>query len=123
MLSGPLMASDIPEGARVYIISPSQGDLLTSPVTVRFGLKAMGVAPAGTDRANTGHHHLLVDMDTLPDLSRPLGGDVQHFGGGQTEAEIELSPGEHSLQLVLADRNHVPFGEQLVSEKITIRVE
>lgn len=107
----------------VYIISPSDGATVSNPVTVRFGLHGMGVAPAGVDRANTGHHHLLVDVEDLPDLSQPLGGEVMHFGGGQTETTLTLAPGTHTLQLILGDQHHRPHDPPLVSDRITIEVK
>jgi len=114
-----------PEGARVYFISPVDGAVVTSPVHVRFGLSGMGIAPAGTDRKHTGHHHLLIDVDKLPPLDRPLPNDARHkhFGGGQTETELELAPGKHTLQLLLGDGSHIPHEPALVSEKITIKVK
>jgi hypothetical protein len=110
--------------AKVYFISPQNGDIVTSPVTVKFGLAGMGVAPAGIDREGTGHHHLLIDVDTLPDPSLPVPADDhhRHFGGGQTETTIELQPGDHSLQLLLGDWMHVPHDPPLTSDKITITV-
>ncbi|MCJ7555967.1 MAG: DUF4399 domain-containing protein [Gammaproteobacteria bacterium] len=112
------------EGARAYIVSPQDGDTVSSPVTVVFGLKGMGVAPAGTDKANTGHHHLLVDTD-IPAQDQPLPASAKliHFGGGQTETTLELPAGLHTLQLVLGDMNHIPHTPPVVSEKITITVE
>jgi len=85
----------------------------------------MGIAPAGTDRKHTGHHHLLIDVDKLPPLDRPLPNDARHkhFGGGQTETELELAPGKHTLQLLLGDGSHIPHEPALVSEKITIKVK
>lgn len=114
-----------PAGAEVYIISPQDGATVGSPVTVRFGLKGMGVAPAGTAKADTGHHHLLVDVDQLPPAGQPIPKDDQHihFGGGQTETTLMLAPGTHTLQLELGDANHVPFEPALVSKKITIHVK
>lgn len=115
-----------PEGAKVYFISPADGTVVTSPVTVRFGLSdKMGVAPAGTDKEHTGHHHLLIDVDQLPPLDRPVPSDDhhKHFGKGQTETEIELTPGKHTLQLLLGDMNHMPHEPAVVSEKITIQVK
>ena len=112
-----------PAGAEAYIVSPSDGATVTSPVTVVFGLKGMGVAPAGTDVANTGHHHLLVDMDVPKDLSKPLGADVKHFGGGQTQVQLELTPGKHTLQLLLGDKSHIPHNPPVVSKKVTITVK
>lgn len=107
----------------LYIISPKNGDEVTSPVTVVFGLKGMGVAPAGVEKDNTGHHHLLIDQAELPAEGVPMGADVQHFGGGQTQTEIELDAGEHSLQLILGDMAHVPLSPILSSEKITVKVK
>lgn len=114
-----------PDGARVYIISPTDGEVVTSQVKVRFGLSGMGVAPAGTDKKHTGHHHLLIDVDQLPPLDRPLPSDAhhKHFGGGQTETDIELAPGKHTLQILLGDGNHIPHEPALVSEQITIEVK
>jgi hypothetical protein len=112
------------DAARVYIISPVDGESVRSPVTVRFGLSGMGVAPAGIEREGTGHHHLLIDVTELPPLDRTLPNDEhhRHFGAGQTEAEIELPPGEHTLRLIFADHNHVPHDPPLVSEEVTITV-
>jgi len=112
-----------PEGARVYIISPQEGDIVSTKVAVKFGLSGMGVAPAGTDKAKTGHHHLLIDADTLPAMDQPMGKNVKHFGGGQTETTLTLAPGTHTLQLILGDKNHVPHNPPVVSEKITITVK
>ncbi len=94
-------------------------------VTVRFGLKGMGVAPAGVSKERTGHHHLLVDVKELPAAGQPIPNDANHihFGGGQTETTLKLAPGTHTLQLELGDQNHVPFEPALVSKKITIDVK
>lgn len=116
-----------PDNARLYFIAPDDGDTVTSPVTVRFGLEGMGVAPAGVDQQGTGHHHLLIDVDeaNLPAMNMPLptSDQVVHFGGGQTEVDIELEPGEHTLQLLLGDHRHVPHDPAVMSEKITITVK
>jgi hypothetical protein len=112
-----------PEGAKVYIISPGNGAIVPQTFTVRFGLKAMGVAPAGVANPKAGHHHLLIDKAELPPAGQPMGQDVKHFGGGQTEAEITLPPGPHTLQLIMGDMNHVPFDPPVVSEKITVNVQ
>lgn len=114
-----------PEGAKVYIISPKDGETVSSPVTVKFGLKGMGVAPAGVESSNTGHHHLLIDVEDVPALDKPLPADEQHkhFGGGQTEAAIELSPGKHTLQLIMGDKLHIPHRPPVISEKIAITVK
>ena len=119
-----LAASPAPDNASAYIISPQDGDTVTSPVTIRFGLTGMGVAPAGTDRAGTGHHHLLIDVDGLPDPALPVPADEhhRHFGGGQTETSLELEPGQHSLQLLLGDWMHVPHLPAVTSDKIVITV-
>jgi hypothetical protein len=120
-----LAATPAPDGAHLYIISPKQGETLSSPVTVLFGLRGMGVAPAGTDKANTGHHHLLIDVNELPPMDKPLPSDERHrhFGGGQTQVTLDLPKGEHTLQLLLGDKNHVPFQPPVISEKITITVK
>lgn len=115
-----------PEGAWLYIISPENGATPKSPVTARFGLSGMGVAPAGMAKEKTGHHHLLIDTDVRTvDMSKPLPTTdrIRHFGGGQTEARLDLPPGRHTLQLVLGDDNHVPFEPPLMSEKISITVQ
>jgi hypothetical protein len=112
-------------GAEVYIISPKNGATVHGKVTVRFGLKGMGVAPAGVAKVNTGHHHLLVDVKQLPPAGLPIPADAQHihFGGGQTETTVALKPGTHTLQLELADANHIPFDPAVVSQRITVHVE
>lgn len=115
-----------PEGASLYFISPANGVKVKSLVVARFGLAGVGVAPAGVAREKTGHHHVLVDTDAKTlDMSKPLPSSdrVKHFGGGQTEAALELPPGKHTLQLVLGGENHVPFDPPLMSEKITITVQ
>lgn len=113
-----------PAGAEVYIISPKDGAKVKGPVTVLFGLKGMGIAPAGVKFDNTGHHHLLVDMDVPADLSVPMPATdtLLHYGKGQTQATLTLKPGKHTLQLVFADLNHIALNPPLVSKKITITV-
>ena len=103
-------ARPAPAGAEVYIISPKNGAHVHAPVLVQFGLKGMGVAPAGVKFDNTGHHHLLIDTDAPADLSAPLPANehIVHFGKGQTETTLNLAPGKHTLQLLFADMNHVP---------------
>ena len=134
LAAGPALAGDTPapEGAAVYFVNIEDGATVTSPVTVIFGLSGMGVAPAGTEKENTGHHHVLVDRppfgegpeDEEMSESGLLSDDNhRHFGGGQTEVSLELEPGEHTLQLVLGDQNHVPHDPPVTSEQITITVE
>lgn len=117
-------ADDDKVKAESYIVSPLNGSIVSSPFKVIFGLKGMGVAPAGIDVAKTGHHHLLINIEELPDLSQPLpaADDVLHFGGGQTETVLDLPPGKHTLQLLLADYAHIPHSPPIISEKITVRV-
>jgi hypothetical protein len=112
-----------PPDAAVYFITPEDGAVVTSPVTVRFGLRGMGVAPASVDQPNTGHHHLVVDAP-LPDMRVPIPSDdhYRHFGGGQTEMTLKLPPGKHTLQLVLGDFRHVPHDPPVVSKQIRITV-
>lgn len=119
------MASEAPENAEVYFIQPSDGATVDQTFKVVFGLHNMGVAPAGVEKAGTGHHHLLIDTDVPSDLSKPLPATdhVKHFGGGQTETEITLSPGKHTLQLLLGNYAHIPFNPPVVSRKITVMVE
>ena len=113
-----------PGGAEVYIISPKNGATVKSPVVVQFGLKGMGIAPAGVKFENTGHHHLLIDSDVPADLNAPLPttDQVKHFGKGQTETSLDLAPGKHTLLLLLGDQNHTPHNPPVVSKKITITV-
>jgi len=114
-----------PAGAGVYFISPQDGATVPATFTVRFGLKGMGVAPAGVAKENTGHHHLLIDAKQLPAAGQPIPNDAQHrhFGGGQTQTTLTLPPGTHTLQLELGDANHVPFDPALVSKRITVQVQ
>ncbi len=114
-----------PAGAEVYVIAPVDGAKVSNPVVVRFGLKGMGIAPAGTQVENTGHHHLLIDTDLPADLSKPIPaveGKVVHFGKGQTETSLTLAPGTHTLQLLLGDHMHIPNSPAVTSKKITITV-
>jgi hypothetical protein len=117
--------SPSPPGAEVYIVSPKDGAKIKGPVTVVFGLKGMGIAPAGIKFDNTGHHHLLIDSDPPADLSLPMPASEKsvHFGKGQTETTMTLPPGKHTLQLVLADSLHVAHEPAVISKKITITVE
>ncbi|MGD2133223.1 MAG: DUF4399 domain-containing protein [Maricaulaceae bacterium] len=121
--TGPDAAPHASAEPMVYFVNLEDGDVVDSPVRVVFGLSGMGVAPAAADVPDTGHHHLLVDADGYP-TGEPLPNNetYRHFGGGQTETVLELSPGEHSLQLVFADRGHVPFEPSIESEVIRVAV-
>jgi hypothetical protein len=113
-------------GAVEYFIAPHNGETVHSPVTVKFGLKGMGVAPAGVKFDNTGHHHLLIDTDLSAvklDAPLPATDKILHFGKGQTETTVTLAPGKHTLELLFADASHVPFDPPLHSKQITITVE
>lgn len=134
MLAMPAVAQDTPApaDARVYFVNLSDGDTVSSPVTVIFGLAGMGVAPAGTEKENTGHHHILLNRPPLgegPDgadelvYGLPADDNHIHFGGGQTQTTLDLPPGQHTLQLVLGDLNHVPHSAPVTSDVITITVE
>lgn len=108
---------------KVYFINLEDGDRLESPFLIQFGLSGMGIAPAGTDRANTGHHHLLINVNEI-DLSQPIPSSSSHihFGGGQTESLIDLMPGDYSMQLVLGDMTHTPHNPPIISQRINITV-
>lgn len=111
-------------GTSLYFINLKNGDTVASPVTVQFGLKGMGVAPAGVEKAATGHHHLLVDVAELNvNEGIPVSDNHRHFGAGQTEASVALKPGVHTLQLVLGDQNHIPHHPVVMSDRITITVK
>src|SRR3954468_10215751 len=111
------------EGAAVHFIDLKDSQTVPPKVTVRFGLREMGVAPAGSDRPNSGHHHLLIDTE-LPPLDQPIPNDFNHlhFGAGQTEAEVTLKPGTHTLQLLLGDKDHIPHTPPLMSARIRVVV-
>jgi hypothetical protein len=114
-----------PSGAKVYFINLKDGQDVTSPFLVQFGLSGMGVAPAGVEKPNTGHHHLLIDSALSGDeLKQPIAMDDthRHFGAGQTEALITLPPGPHKLQLVLGDWSHIPHTPPVMSNVITVTV-
>jgi hypothetical protein len=130
VLAGTLLAgsaaaqqSTMPPDAKVYILWPSDGQVVKGAFWVRMALSGAGIAPAGVDKANTGHHHLIIDAD-LPPLDQPIPNDHNHlhFGLGQTEARLDLPPGKHTLQMLLADANHVPHQPPLYSKRITITV-
>jgi hypothetical protein len=117
--------SPAPDGADLYFITPQDGEEVPPTFTVRFGLSGMGVAPAGIDQANTGHHHLIIDVpdDDIPlDVPLPASEAFVHFGGGQTEAQVTLPPGTHTLKLVLGNFLHIPHDPAVMSDTITITV-
>ena len=126
--AAPLQAAPFwPADAKVYFVSPKNGDVVTGKVSVVMGLKGLGVAPAGVEHDKTGHHHILVDSE-MPkgselETSIPADEGHRHFGGGQTETTLDLKPGTHTLQLLVGDNAHVPHDPPLVSEKITITVK
>lgn len=128
VLAGTAFAGETPapEGAAVYFIEPANGATLSNPVTLKFGLKGMGVAPAGAEWDNTGHHHLIINEAIEgEELSQPIPADDnhKHFGGGQTEVTLDLPAGTHTLQLVLGDWGHVPHDPPVMSEQITVTVK
>ncbi len=119
------LASSAPENADVYFIEPADGAEVTSTFTIKFGLRGMGVAPAGVNMENTGHHHLLVDLEGDLNMMQPLpaSDQVRHFGKGQTETEITLPTGEHQLRLVLGNYLHIPHVPPVMSAVITVKVK
>lgn len=119
------LRSAAPDGAEAYFISPRDGDVVPATFVVRFGLKGMGIAPAGVDQPGTGHHHLLIDLaeDVTVDQPLPTTEQVRHFGGGQTETEVTLPPGKHTLQLLLGNHLHVPHDPPVRSPMISITVD
>jgi hypothetical protein len=127
LLGAPVaLAGDTPAPADAYLYIgwPNDGEVIDARrFRVWFGLRHMGVAPAGVDKPNSGHHHLLIDADLPPD-DQPIPNDRNHlhFGGGQTEAIVELAPGTHTLQLIMGDQNHIPHNPPVVSQLITITV-
>jgi hypothetical protein len=112
------------EGARVFFISPADGDTVSNPIAIEFGIEGMSVAAAGVNEAHSGHHHLLVDTD-VPDTGLPIPADANHihFGDASTATELTLAPGEHTLRLLLGDHLHIPHDPPVVSGPITIMVE
>jgi hypothetical protein len=118
-------ATPAPKGAEVSIVSPKDGATVPQTVVVKFAVENIALAPAGDVTKNTGHHHLLIDVDELPAAGQPIPADANHihFGKAQTQAEVKLTPGKHTLQLELGDSGHMPFDPPIVSEKITVNVK
>ena len=119
------LVSKSPADATVYIIEPVDGQTVSQRFKVKFSLSGMGVAPTGINQENTGHHHILINGEVLPDMTKPLPATdkIRHFGGGQTETELALPPGKHTLQLLLGNYAHIPHDKPVLSEKITITVK
>ena len=113
------------ETKKVYFITPSDGTTVTNPVKIKFGATGVNIVPAGVDMPDSGHHHLLINVDKLPDLKMPIPADSNHlhFGNGQTETEINLPEGKHTLQLLIGNHLHIPHSEPIISEKIEITVK
>jgi len=132
ILAGSQLAAQTPDTApdfatvqlpAVFIVSPADGETVSSPVTVHFGARGITLAPAGTFKPGTGHQHLLIDTELgNPNVPIPSNAHFLHFGKAQTQATIELSPGQHTLQLVLGDGNHIAHDPPVMSKRITIRV-
>ena len=112
-------------GAKVFFVDLKDGDTLTNPVTLKFGVEGIELAPAGEVKDNSGHHHLLIDIDPLPPMDAPLPSTqrIQHFGKAQNETTQEIPPGPHTLQLLFAGGNHVPHDPPVMSSKINITVK
>jgi hypothetical protein len=127
VLAGVAKAHSPPEDARVFFIEPTDGAVVASPVRIEMGIENFGITPAGTEgriRHTSGHHHVLVDVETLPSMDAPIPRDAQHLhlDGGETELMLDLPPGRHSLQLLLGDEDHEPHAPPLLSERIWITV-
>lgn len=125
MVAGAVSAPHAPPGAKVFIISPLDGATVSEDVLVKFGVSGIELAPASEAKPGTGHHHLLIDVDGLPPQAAPIPADAthKHYGKGQSEDTIHLSPGTHTLQLDFGDAAHMQFDPPLVSKKITIHVQ
>jgi len=118
------LVTHAPKDAQAFIIEPADGATVSQTFTVKFGLSGMELAPAGTDKPNTGHHHLLIGKQELPELnaSLPATDQIRHFGKAQTDTELTLEPGEHTLRLILGNYLHVPHDNPVISEPITVTV-
>jgi hypothetical protein len=116
-----------PAGAKVFFVEPKNGAEISGPIKVVMGVRGIEIAPAGTDKTDTGHHHILIDTDAPTGAKAlaplPAYDNIKHFGKGQTETALTLAPGKHTLQLIVGDGNHIPYDPALASEKITITVK
>ncbi len=123
---GSMQAARAAAEAKVFFIQPADGELLNAgEIKVVFGIEGMQVAPAGTDTPNSGHHHLLIDVEEMPDMTMPLPAseNIRHFGKGQTETTLQLAPGTHRLQLLLGNYAHIPHNPPVLSQVIEVRVK
>lgn len=120
-----LPRSKSPEGARVFFITPADGETVSNPVKIEFGIEGMSVVTAGTDQMHSGHHHLIIDAELPENLGMPIPADENyiHFGDASTSTEVTLEPGRHTLQLLLGDHLHIPHDPPVTSDVITITVE
>lgn len=120
-----LPRSPAPEGARVFFITPADGDTVSNPVKIEFGIEGMSVVAAGVNEMHSGHHHLIIDADLPENLGMPIPADENyiHFGDASTSTEVTLEPGQHTLRLLLGDHLHVPHDPPVTSDVITITVE
>ena len=120
-------AADAPKQApHAFFVDIKNGNTVTSPVKIKFGIDGMEIAPAGTDKPNTGHFHLLIDTSLTAEQKKlPIPKDDQHlhFGKGQTEATVDLKPGKHTLQIVMGDGNHMLHNPSVMSDIITVTVK
>lgn len=125
LAAGAVYAASAPPGAKVMILEPMDGATVSSPVVVKFGAQNIEIVPAGTDKPNSGHHHLLIDTKEIPAMGAPIAKDDRnlHFGKGQTETTLTLTPGTHTLRLVVGDKDHVPHHPPVMSELVTITVK
>jgi hypothetical protein len=127
LATAPLGAHTPPKHAKLFFIGLANDSVVESPFKVRMGIRGFGITPAGTTgirRHQGGHHHLLIDVEQLPDMDAPIPADAHHlhYDRGETEAVLNLPPGRHTLQLLLGDEDHEPQNPPLLSEIITITV-
>ena len=119
-----LAQSESKENSRVFFIQPHNNAILQNPIEIKFGLENMNLVAAGVDKPFSGHHHLLINVDQIPNLNLPIPADSNHlhFGGGQSNTTLELPPGKYTLQLLFADHHHIPHSPPIISDKISITI-
>ena len=119
-----LAQSESKENSRVFFIQPHNNAILQNPIEIKFGLENMNLVSAGVDEPFSGHHHLLINVDQIPNLNLPIPADSNHlhFGGGQSNTTLELPPGKYTLQLLFADHHHIPHSPPIISDKISITI-